>query len=719
MTAHEGRGGRARDMTDGGETRNVITGDAGIHGHAIQAREVHGGIHVHADTGPSVPVPRQLPPLPPHFVSREEDLDALSGLLGHGQPLVVISGPAGVGKTTLASRWLHGVAEEFPDGLLYADLRGYAVSGHPAEQGEVLGSFLRALGARGLPADLAEQTALWRSSTAGRRVAVLLDNALSAAQVRPLLPGGPGCVTVVTSRRMLSGLRMDGAAFHQVGAFGAADAVELLRRGIGAERVARELAAAREIVTLCAGLPLAVCLAAARLAARPRQPMSAYARALTQETGRLTALEVVGEATVAMALDASYGVLAEPAARLYRTLGALPLPTVDARTAAAACGESLGWAERGIDELVDAHLLEDIGPDECRFHDLVRVHARDRALADDTEAERAVALRRAGEWYLRTATAAQTRLTPHQATKARTYVHGPAGLPEPFADETGALEWLDSRKVHLMTLVRTAVERGWHAMGWQIVDALWPLFLRLRHYGLWIEAHEIGLEAARGDGDAEAERQMLNSGAIGLVAARRTETALAWYEDSLRAARAAGDPRDEGQALHGLGSCHRDGGRPERAESYLNAAISVWEGCGYPRGAALARTVLGEIALDRGDPRAAIGYFTDAHARMVAVHDPHDAARALAFLGRARCRAGEYREGVSLLRDALAVFTTSGAAHWQARSWQMLAESAREAGDEPTTGECCARAIALYEGTSPDDAVRLRAWFGQGELPGS
>ncbi|MFI2214848.1 tetratricopeptide repeat protein [Streptomyces sp. NPDC020141] len=660
------------------------------------------------------PVPRQLPPVPPHIVSRDADLAALDGLRAAGQPLIVVNGPAGVGKTTLVARWLRTLAEEFPDGQLYADLRGHssADGAERATQGEVLGQFLRALGAGAIPADPGEQAALWRSATAGRRIAVLLDNAFTAAQIRPLLPGGPNALVAVTSRRMLSGLRMDGADFHRLEALGTADAVELLRRGIGADRVAREPAAAHRIATLCAGLPLAVCLAAARLAARPRQPVQALADALTPDAARLTALEVEGEATVAKALDASYAVLSEEAARLYRTLGALPLRAFGSRAAAAACAETLPWAERGLDELVEANLVEDIGPDRCRFHDLVRVHAEARALADDGEQTREDALRRVCEWYLETATAAQIRLTPAQFVLERTPLHPSPGLPLPFTDDLGALGWLDEERPRLMSAVRAAADRGWLAICWQLVDAMWPLFLRLRHYGLWIEAHEIGVAAARGDGNARAERQMLNSGAIGLSAAGRLDTAVEWYEASRRAARDAGDERDEGQALLGLGACHREAGRMDRARPYLERAIAVWEKCGYPRGAALARIVLGEIALTEDDPERAAAFFGRARATMVAVSAPHDEARALAFLGRARSRAGERASGTAQLEQALSVFTASGAVHWQARTLEMLGESALDGGDESAAREYRARALARYETTSPADAQRLRETAG-------
>jgi tetratricopeptide (TPR) repeat protein len=499
---------------------------------------------------------------------------------------------------------------------------------------------------------------------------------------------------------------MDGAEFHRLEALGGEAGEELLARSVGEERVAEELSAVRQLVTLCAGLPLAVCLAAARLASRPEQSIASLVDVLAPDTGRLVQLEIDGEVTVGRALDASYEVLNAAAALLYRRLGPLPMHTYDVWTAAVVCSQSLAWAEERLYELVEANLLEDMGVEGFRFHDLVRVHARQRARDTDDDTSVRQTLRRAADWYLLSTTAAERRLTPIQLTLPRTYAHLIV-LPEPFSDDEGALRWLDRQRTNLMAVVRASADQGWHPTTWQLVDAMWPLFLRLRHYELWNEAHDIGLEAARDDGNAEAERQMLNSGAIGLSAAGRTGEAADWYTASLAAARAAGDVRDEGQALLGLGGCRSEQGRPAEAVSYLNRAVRSWEACGYPRGVALAQIVLGEIALAGQDTAAAVECFTEARETLLHVDDPHDATRALAFLGRARAANGERGAGTAQMENALAVFTASGALHWQARTLEMLGDSAAEGGTAGTATELRARARVLYELTSPADARRL------------
>ncbi|MCX4903897.1 NB-ARC domain-containing protein [Streptomyces sp. NBC_00878] len=680
---------------------NRISGSARLTGVTVQAGDVHGGIHVHQPT-PDVPVPRQLLPAPPHFTDRESDLAALRELSAHRTGLVVVTGAAGVGKTSLATRWLRTSGADFPDGQFYADLRGHTLE-DAASPSEVLGRFLRALYPGPVPADLAEQAALWRSLTSGLRLAVMLDNVCTAAQARPLLPGSEHSLVVVTSRRRLTGLRIDGAVFHSLDVLPPHAAEELLIRGIGRDRVEGDPAAARRVVSLCAGLPLAVCVASARLAARPRQSLRAMADALARPGDRLALLTVDGETAVRGALDDSYEALPAPAARLYRRLGHLPLPELDGRIAASAGGHTLHEADELLNVLVEANLLQDPGPDSYRFHDLIRLHARQRGTEDEADDT----VRRVADWYLATATEAEKLITPAQFTLDRDHVHQPY-LAVPFTDETGALSWLDRHRVNLMTVLRTAEDRRWHTLVWQLADAMWPLFLKLRYYDLWIEAHERGLTAARLAGHAAAERQMLNSGAIGLSAARRIDQAIAWYGASREAARLAGDRRDEGQALLGIGAAHYEAGRLTEAVPYLDRAITAWKETGYSRGTGLARIVLGEIALAAGDPPLAVRHFDRAHATLAAVPDPHDTARALAFLGRARAAAGEHASGTAQLLSALGTFEHSGSVHWRARTLEMLGQTAQDSGRADTARDYYLRSLALCAPISVEDAGRLR-----------
>ena len=271
---------------------NAITG--GVAGTSVQAGAIHGSVHFHHDAAGGIPaIPRQLRPPPAHFTGRGRELAELDRIAGvrerDGPALVVISGPGGVGKSALALRWLHGVIDHYPDCQLYVDL----AAGQPLIS--VLGGFLRALGiaAERVPVEVGEAASLFRSLTAGKRIAVLIDNAGSAAQVRTLLPASALSVVVVATRWRLGGLVMDGAAFLPVGPLPAAAGAELLERAVGGSRLAHEPDAVARLVELCGGLPLALAIVGARLAMRPDRPIAGVAQELTDEIGRASCRERV------------------------------------------------------------------------------------------------------------------------------------------------------------------------------------------------------------------------------------------------------------------------------------------------------------------------------------------------------------------------------------------------------------------------------------------
>jgi tetratricopeptide (TPR) repeat protein len=690
---------------------NAIGGAARLTGPTVQAGAISGGVHFHHTpaggpaASPELPVPSQLPRVPAHFTGRGSDLAALDAL--RPARLVVVSGPPGVGKTVLAAHWLHGLRETYRDGQLYVDLRAYAPGG-PAGPGEVLGGFLRAFGMTHVPADPVEQAALWRSVAADRRIAVLLDNAASAAQVRPLLPGAPDCLVVVVSRRRLTGLGVEGAAFHPLEVLAADTAVELLTRRVGEQRVARERDAAHQVAALCAGLPLAVCLAGARMAARPRQPLAAMALALQQEADRLAMLRTEGELALETALDDSYAALAPDAARAYRLLALDPAPDFGRADTAAACAVPEQHAAGLLDDLAEANLLEELGPDRYRFHDLVRLHALRRAETGETAAERDTVLRRVLDRYLATATAAEALLSPTHRTLRRDYGTPPPAEPR-FPGPEAALDWLDRRRVHLTAAVKAAVRHGLDATAWQLVDAMQPLFLRLRPYDLWVETHRIGRDAAHRAGHPEGVNRMLTTGASGLLGAGLHDEAAEWFGLALTDARERGDRRAEAQAVHRRGQAAYQAGRLAEARADFARALDLRTAIGYERGAALSRVCLGEIALDEGRPAEAAGLLGAAHATLVAVRDRYDAARAEALLGLAHARLGDPDRARALLDHALTEFAWAGSAHWQGRTLEIMGRAAEEHGDTAVALGRFTQAVERYTtASSPSDIQRLR-----------
>ncbi len=697
------------------ETRNVVESSL-LRGTVVQAAEIHGGVHVRTDPSPRTPVPQQLLPVPADFVDRDTDLASLHRARtehrGDSGLIVAVTGPAGVGKTALVSRWLTSIAMGYPDGQLYADLGGHSLNGRQLPS-DVLGRFLRSLGCTQVPAELAEMAALWRSLTAGRQLAVMLDNALSAAQVRPLLPGGSGSLVAVVSRRKLTGLALNGAVFRALDVLGPKASMELFRRRVGDCRASQDPASVRLIATLCAGFPLAVCVAAARVAARPRHSVAAVAGAMTADAHRLDSLRVDGDAVVESALDDSYRTLTDEVARTYRRFGVLPVDVFGVDAAAAACAVSRTEMSRLLDELMEASLVEDAGEGPAaepryRLHDLIRLHALRRFDREEGARTSAEVVRGCLEWYLATATAARILLAPTHRRMRRDYSISPVRKRD-FDSPEAALEWMNAEGPSLMRLVRLASERGWSDMCWQLVDAMQPWFLRSRPYDLWVESHRLGLAAARHAGHTQGVSRMLTTGGSGLYNAGHLDEALDWFTLARDDAGDRCDRRAEAQALHGLGQTHRLAGRLELAATFFTEALGIRLAIGYRRGAALSRLCLGDVALADDRPDEARLCLARARAELLVCQDRYDAARALAFLGRAHAHASlrQPDEAVRLLAAALDEFRAAGSVHWQARVLEMLGQTAQEYGDADAATRHFLESLHLYRPVSPRDTERL------------
>ncbi|HEX5495904.1 MAG TPA: NB-ARC domain-containing protein, partial [Mycobacteriales bacterium] len=459
-------------------------------GSVVQARAVTGDIHIHHSAGESAFVtPSQLPPVPAHFTGRTGELAELDRVLDEPESgavrLVVISGAGGVGKTALGLRWLHHVADRFGGARLFADLGARGVTA-PVSPGEVLGRFLRAFGvpAEQVPADLSEQVALYRTVTARGRTVVFLDDALTAAQVRPLVPSAGGLV-LVTSRGGLGGLSLDGARRLWLHPLEADVGVELFTRLVGSHQANADPDAVREVARLCGGFPIAIRVAAAQIALRPRWTVRRLARELGSGN-RLAAFSVEEDQPVRSALDLSYEVLTAPAARLYRLLCLHPGPDFGTGVVCAALDVSTDEGEDLVDELLRASVLTQGGNGRFRFHDLVRVHARGRADSDETPAARRAALRRMLDWYLHAASAADVTLTPYRERLPRDYRYVPPD-PESFADRDRALGWLEDQRENLVAAIHAAGEQDHPSVAWQLADAMWPLLLLRKHYRDWID----------------------------------------------------------------------------------------------------------------------------------------------------------------------------------------------------------------------------------------
>jgi DNA-binding SARP family transcriptional activator/tetratricopeptide (TPR) repeat protein len=573
--------------------KQILTGDLAVDPTAAAA------------PGPAAParppVPAQLPTDLASFTGRAAELDRLLALPGGPAAAVavgVVDGMAGVGKTALAVHAAHRLAGRFPDGQLFLDLHGFTHAAAPVEPADALDRLLRSLGVPGeqIPAHLDDRAALLRSRLAGTRTLIVLDDAAGEAQVRPLLPGAPGCLVLVTSRRRLTGL--DDAHPVPLDLLPAADAAALFSHAAGAGRVGAEsLAAVAEVVDLCGRLPLAIRIAAARLRARPAWTVAHVADRLRAHQSRLDELDA-GQRSVTAALDLSYRHLTDDQKRLYRLLGAHPGTDIEPHAAAALAGVTGAAAARLLDDLVDCHLLGEPSPGRYQFHDLTRAHA---SADEETEPDRQAALARLFDHYAGTASAAMDLVYPYEADqrpRPPAPVRPPAAVDSPAAAEA----WLDLELENL--LAAAAAGRPDHTLH---QSATLHRHLRTRaRYNQAEALHQRALAAARDTGDGGAEVTALTC--LGDVHRLRGRygPAVDCYRQALDIARSAGHRRGELGARSGLGWVETMQGRYEPAVGNYLQALEIAREIGHRGGEVDVLNGLGNVNImhDRYDPAA-------------------------------------------------------------------------------------------------------------------
>lgn len=621
--------------------------------------------------------PAQLPADVGAFTGRESELAALDRLLdepaaGGGSTALVIGlvcGTGGVGKTTLVVRWAHRVRAGFADGQLYVDLRGYDRR-QPVAPGEVLTRFLNALGVSGaeVPLDEDERAARYRTAVAGRRMLVLLDNAASAEQVRPLLPGTGSCVVVVTSRDSLSGLvSVHGARRIELDRLPPRDAVALLGWLLGG-RVAAEPDAAATLAEQCVRLPLALRVAADLAASRPSVTLAGLVAELADRRRRLDLLDAGGDtrAAVRAVFSWSYEHLPPAAARAFRLIGLHPGPDLDARAAAALLGTDPDQAGALLDRLTRAHLSEPTGLGRYGLHDLLRAYAAELAAGHDRETDRRAALTRLLDHYLATVAAAMDLAYPG-ALPRRPQVPPPAIAPGFGSDPAAARAWLDTERSTLAATSAHAVDHGWprHA-----IDLAATLLSHQENGGRYTDllaSQTHALTAARRVGDRAAQAHAL----VGIGVAHHLLSgygpATTHLEQALTRFRELGDRAGQVRALVNLGNaCRRLGGRGP-AVAYLSEAVALCRELGDLPGEAAALTTLGLAYWRAGRYELAVDHYRQSLALQRRVGNLLGEGRALdnlglvyRDLGRAELATDHHRQALDLFRE---VGHRSGEAH--------------------------------------------------------
>ena len=680
-----------------------------------------------AAPGPGTPAPgvtpAQLPADLAGFAGRRDHLDWLDATLrGRSTNAVVISaiaGTPGVGKTTLAVHWAHTVREQFPDGQLYANLRGFDPNDNAAPPAEVVRRFLDALNMPDapIPADFGAQVDLYRSLLAGKRVLVILDNARDPDQVRPLLPGTAGCLTVVTSRNQLTGLvAIDGARPLALDLLSTDEAHGLLAGRLGSQRVDAEPDALEELVTLCARLPLALAIAAAHLATRPRLRLAELVRELRERRHRLDTLTGDDPATDIRAVFAcSYRALSPAAARLFRLLGLHPGPDVTASAAASMAAvppEEVGPLLR---ELIQAHLVADHGGGRVVMHDLLREYAAERAQADESDPDRQDATARMLDHYLSAAYRGALLLAPH-----RRMIGVPplsAGVtPEPPADEAAAMAWYAAEHQVLLALIHRAGAAGFDNHAWRLSWSLADYFDRRGHWQDRVAAQTAALGAVRRLGDPRAEA-IVHRG-LAVVYVRQGQTALA-HEHSMQAVRLAtdlGDPIGLADSHRALASVAEDLGRLDEALHHARQALVLFREAGDTLGEARAQNNVGMVHAKQGDYRSAVTHCREALRLLEPLGDRFTEAAIWDSLGYAHNRLGQHDEAVACYRHALALCRELGDRFYEAESLTGLGEARRDAGDPAAAASAWQQALEIFTDLRHPNAAAVQARLA--ELPG-
>jgi DNA-binding SARP family transcriptional activator/tetratricopeptide (TPR) repeat protein len=641
--------------------------------------------------------PAQLPPDNATFAGRTDALRELDALLpsdddvaGPG-PLrrpasVVISaiaGTAGIGKTTLAVHWAHRVAHQFPDGQLYVDLRGFGPTSAVLNPAEGLRGFLEALGVppRRIPSDLPAQAGLYRSLLAGRRILVLVDNARDAEQVRPLLPGAPGCLVLVTSRSPLLGLvAADGAHPLILNLPSADEARSLLAHRLGAARIAAEPEAVDEIIRACARLPLALAIVAARAATTPGLTLATLARDLQDSRSRLDTLDG-GETSTDLrtVFSWSYQTLSDQAARLFRLLGLQPGHTIAIAAVASLAGISMAEVRPVLADLIQANMITASGPDQYLLHDLLRAYAAELADAVQSEQEQRAAIHRVLDHYVHTAHTAAMLLQPRRAP-LELAPPVPGVTTDALLDQDSAFLWFQSRHHELVAVIDQAGRMGFQSHAWQLAWTLADFYQRQARWHDWLTTQQMGLEAAQQVDDRPAQVKA--------------------HETIARAALRIGDNEKAfDHATRAIDRCERDDQR-------ANSLITLCE------------------VLERQERYAeALHYIRQAYDLQSVAGDAYLQANTCNSVGWCHALVGDYQSALAWCEESLRQFHELGQAHAAAHAWDSLGYVHHHLGDQEQAIACYERAVDIYRefGDRYNEALSLDqlgdAWLAASDPP--
>lgn len=694
--------------------QQILTADSALD---VPTVRLHPPDRRHAPT-----LPCQVPAPPRSFTGRDRELAQLDALLPalDGRPaevrVVVVSGTPGIGKTGLAVHWAHRVADRFPDGQLYVNLRGFDPSDAAMSATEAVRGFLDAFGVppHQVPAGRDAQVGLYRSLLAGRRVLVVLDNARDADQVRPLLPSSPGCMSIVTSRNQLAGIVVtEGAHALRLDLLSGAEAEQLLAGRIGVDRLTAEPGPVARIVATCARLPLALCVVAGRAALHPRLPLAALAHELSEERDGalrdgLDAFPGDDDATdLRTVFSWSYRLLGSAAARLFRLLSQHPGDDIGLPAAASLTGVDVARARADLAELSAAGLLTEHLPGRYALHDLLRAYAGELLRETEAGRERGAALARLLDHFLHTAHAAAL-LTHPPFSDIRPDPPRPGTTPQRLADRATAEDWFTAERPVLLAAIRYAARAGLGRHAWQLA---WTISGYLDRRGFWQEWHdvqELALDAAARDGDrggqAHAHRDLAR------VCSRlgRYDEAYAHLSGAIDLFEAVGDRAGLAHTHLNLGQALERASRYPEALEHSQRALALFTAAGCAAGRAYTLNAVGWQFALLGDHRQAVTCCEEALHRLRAIGDLQGEADTWDSLGYAYHHLGDHRRAIACYRRALELCAISGDRYAEASTLDHLAETHLAAADLPAAHAAWRNALTILRQLGHLDAVRVR-----------
>jgi DNA-binding SARP family transcriptional activator/tetratricopeptide (TPR) repeat protein len=682
-----------------------------------------------ADGRVGAATPRELPADVPAFTGRRAELAELDRLLAAraqasakelgaaggwvaAAVISVVSGTAGVGKTALALHWAHQVADWFPDGQLYVNLRGFDPGGIPVAPAEAIRGFLDSIGVPPdrIPPKADAQAGLYRSLLAGRQMLIVIDNARDEQQVRPLLPASPGSLVQVTSRGQLAGLAAaDGARLLTLDVLPEPEARQLLAARLGSSRVAAEPGAVTEIASLCACLPLALAVAAARAAARPHLPLAALADELRDSSSRLDALDTGDPvASVRAVFSWSYQQLSPGAAEMFRLLGMHPGPDITVPAAASLVGSGQPQARRRLAELTRAHLVAEHRRGRYALHDLLRAYAAGETRDTDSDVHRNEAVARLLDHYLHSARTAALVLTPTSNPKAL-HPPRPGVTPEQLDTHQQAVAWFEAEHQVLAAAAALADSARSDAHAWQIPWTMLNFLDRGGHWQEWAALQRTAVAAAVRLGDVSAQITSFRLMAAASIRLADYESALAGLMACLPLCEQAGSQADKGYVHYDLAFVAENQERYADALEHAEQALDLFQAAGHQTGQASSTNAVGWYRALLGDHQQACAILQQSLALHRQLGSRFHEACCWGGLGYAQLHLGDYAEAASSCARALGIFRELGDRLSEATVLDRVGDVHHAAGEPAQARDAWQQALDILVDLHHPDAEKVRA----------